>query len=101
MADGEKERSLIEVDWPYEHRLKKPVIAHGKEVSALTFRQPHTGDMLKFGILDRTADAEKTIAMIAELGSIPPSSVKLLHPADFYKIQNVLMDFFLAASTVE
>jgi hypothetical protein len=53
VADDEKERSLIEVDWPYEHRLKKPVIAHGKEVSALTFRQPHTGDMLKYGILDR------------------------------------------------
>jgi hypothetical protein len=101
MADDEKERSLIEVDWPFEHRLKKPVIAHGKEVNALTFRQPHTGDMLKYGILDRTADADKTIAMMAELGSIPPSAVKLLHPADFYKVQSVLMDFFLAASTVE
>jgi hypothetical protein len=101
MADDEKERSLSEVDWPYEHRLLNSVIAHGKQVNSLTFRQPHTGDLLKFGILDRTLDAEKTIAMLAELGSIPPSAVKLLHPKDFYKIQSVLMDFFMAASTAD
>jgi hypothetical protein len=27
--------------------------------------------------------------------------VKLLHPKDFYKIQSVLMDFFMAASTAD
>jgi hypothetical protein len=98
VSDDSDTPSAPEVVWPYEHRLKEPVIAHGKETYTFKLRRPTAGDMLKYGVLDQTIDAAKTFDMIADLAGVPPSAVKLLHPKDFYKIQGTLISFYMAAA---
>lgn len=87
-----------ETVWPFVRRLKKPVMAHGEERMQLELREPHTGDMLKYGVLDGTLDGNRTADLIAELSGINPAAVKSLHPSDFFAMQKEIMGFFTQAA---
>lgn len=86
--------------------LKKPIIAHGEEVSELTFRDPTPEDVMEIGtpqLLLPSADGEsvgieiraKVVGKyISRLGAIPLSSVKAMGLGDFMRCQGVVMGFF-------
>ena len=86
--------------------LIKPIPAHGEEIAVLEFREPTTEDIMEIGmpqLMVPTADGAsvgvevrpKVIGQyVTRLAKIPPSSVKALAPADFFKCQGVVMGFF-------
>lgn len=81
--------------------LKKPIKAHGKDYTSLTFREP-TGDEVielgvpfSFGRNKRThIDTEVTAEYIMRLANIPMSSVKMLQPADITACFGKIAGFF-------
>lgn len=87
-----------ETVWPFVRRLKKPIMAHGDEKTSLELREPHTGDMLKYGVLDGNLDGVRCAELIADLSGINPAAVRSLHPADFFAMQKEIMGFFTRAA---
>ncbi|PZO17629.1 MAG: phage tail assembly protein [Burkholderiales bacterium] len=86
--------------------LKKPVKAHGEEVSFLTLRDPGTKDVMELGLptlIIPSADG-KSVGIeirqgvigryISRLAQIPMSSVEALHLSDFSACTAVVMGFF-------
>lgn len=86
------------------HPLKRPIKAHGQEVSVLTLREPLTKDIIELGLptLIVVSDAgpgveirTKVVARyISRLADVPPSSVDALAPSDFNDLTAVVMGFF-------
>lgn len=86
------------------HPLKKPIKAHGEEVSELTLRAPLTKDIIELGLpnLIVVSDAgpgveirTKVIARyISRLAAVPMGSVEALDPSDFNDLTAVVMGFF-------
>lgn len=86
--------------------LSKPIIAHGEEVSELTFREPTPEDVMQIGtpqLLLPSADGEsvgieiraKVVGhYISRLAAIPMSSVKAMAMGDFMRCQGAVMGFF-------
>jgi hypothetical protein len=90
--------------------LKRPITAHGKEITVLTLTEPGTEDLIAVGspilvIPSATGDAGMEVrpkvvaAYITRLAKIPPSSVKELHPADFNKCQEWLLPLLQGEET--
>ena len=88
-----------------EHRLTKPIQAHGDEVMMLRWREPTGGDIERVGSpvqLMPTGDGGMTIgmnerkmsAMISVLAGIPPSSVRMLTAKDWAAVAWKLFGFF-------
>ncbi len=85
--------------------LKKPVQAHGEDVTALTFRDPNGEDIMEAGypILIQmdgkkpqiVVDSKPLGAMISRLANIPPASVKKLSLGDFNMAAGVVTGFFM------
>jgi hypothetical protein len=74
--------------------LRKPVIAHGDEVSELTFREPTAADIEACGtpiMIDfmtgeqpkLTFETKAMFAMMSRLANVPPSTIKQMHPKDW------------------
>ncbi|TWA69735.1 tail assembly chaperone E/41/14-like protein [Azospirillum baldaniorum] len=81
--------------------LKKPIKAHGEEVSALTFREPNGDDIMTCGYpLQMSGDGSFTPLAnvcgkyISRLGNIPASSVKALTAPDFQACMMTIIPFF-------
>ena len=87
-------------------QLKRPITAHGKEITEITLRPPEPTDVMEEGIpslLIPSADGSsvgveirtKVVGRyISRLGAIPVSSVKSMSMGDFNKAMNAVMDFF-------
>lgn len=85
--------------------LRKPVIANGEEVSELKFREPTGGDIEKNGnpvLIDMTQDPPritfdetKMAKMMAALATVPPSTIRQLHPKDWTNGSWQLARFFI------
>lgn len=82
--------------------LTKPIKAHNDEVTELTFR-PMTGeDLIEIGAAPFQVDQKERTHMdfgilalyIARLANIPPSSVKMMAPADLLQSFGVVSGFF-------
>lgn len=87
-------------------KLKKPITAHGEEVSELTFREPTPDDIMQIGapqLLIPSADGEslgievraKVVGQyISRLSAIPMGSVKAMSIGDFQRCTGAVMGFF-------
>ena len=86
--------------------LTKPIQAHGEEVTVLRWREPTGGDIERAGNpislegfgQERprlSFDEKKMAAMISQLASIPPSSVKMLAARDWNAIAFKVFRFFM------
>jgi hypothetical protein len=85
--------------------LKKPITAHGKEITEIELREPCGGDVADCGLPFEVSeganggsagriDTAAVAAYIAKLGNIPPSSVRSLCVPDFSSCMGVVMGFF-------
>ena len=92
-------------DGPFKRVLKKPVIAHGQEITEIVLREPDGKEITEIGLptlvvisAEGSAGAEvrtKVIAKyIAKLGGVPPSTVDKLHRLDFQALTAGVMQFF-------
>lgn len=86
--------------------LRKSVIAHGDEVKELKFREPTAGDIEKCGnpvninfdgseTPKISFDAKSMSAMMSLLASVPPSTIRQLHPRDWNSAAWSLASFFM------
>lgn len=78
-------------------RLNQPITVDGQTLNEITLRRPKVRDRL---IVERlgTTDAEKEVALIANLAELPTNAIEELDLTDYVKIQGVLQDF-LSPST--
>jgi hypothetical protein len=85
--------------------LRKTVIANGDEVTTLTFREPTAADIERIGnpvdinVVDgefKTAFNTKIMTqMMSALAAVPPSTIRLMHPKDWYNGAYLLRNFFI------
>ena len=100
MADNEVNGAAIDAaladgsGGPMVLRLRKPVIAHGDEVSELKFREPTGADIERCGspinmdflggeVPKMSFEPKAMTAMMATLAQVPPSTIRQLHPRDW------------------
>lgn len=89
---------------PIVIKLRKPVIANGDEVSELTFREPTAGDIERVGNpvhLEMAGEHFKPVfetksmtQMLALLASVPPSTIRQMHPKDWNNAAWAIGNFF-------
>jgi hypothetical protein len=87
------------------HVLSKPIEAHGEIITILKWREPTGGDIERAGnpiVLEGFGDKPRVVfdekkmgAMISQLASIPPSSVKALQARDWNAIAFKVFRFFM------
>jgi hypothetical protein len=75
-------------------KLTETIKIDGVVISELTLRRPKVRDRLAVERLG-TNDAEKEVALIANLADIPKDAVEELDLADYAKIQEALQGFLL------
>ncbi len=75
-------------------KLNEPIKIDGVSILELTLRRPKVRDRLAVERLG-TNDAEKEVALIANLADIPKDAVEELDLADYAKIQEALQGFLL------
>lgn len=98
-ANGKPALNIITV------KLRKAVIANGEETDQLLFREPTAGDIERCGnpvLIDMgsdppkiTFDARSMTQMMATLATVPPSTIRQLHPKDWNTAAWNLAGFFL------
>ena len=86
--------------------LRKSVIANGDEVNELTFREPTAADIERVGnpvnidmlsgdVPKVTFDARAMTQMMALLATVPPSTIRQMHPRDWNSAAWQLASFFI------
>lgn len=90
-------------------KLRKSVIANGDETSELILREPTAADIERCGnpvIIDMGADPPKITfdtkamtQMMASLATVPPSTIRQMHPKDWNTAAWNLANFFLPELT--
>ena len=86
-------------------KLRKSVIANGDEVTELTFREPTAGDIERCGNpvnIDMlsgdtpkvTFDTKSMTQMMSLLATVPPSTIRQMHPKDWNTAAWSLAGFF-------
>jgi hypothetical protein len=90
---------------PLVIKLRKPVIANGDEVMELTFREPTAADIDRIGNpvnIDPFSDPPKytfqsqmMTMMMATLATVPPSTIRQMHPKDWNNGAWMLINFFI------
>ena len=85
--------------------LRKSIIANGDEVTSLTFREPTAADIERVGnpvTIDPfvipykiTFDTKVMTQMMSVLATVPPSSIRLMHPKDWNNAAWLIADFFI------
>ncbi|HEV7286022.1 MAG TPA: phage tail assembly protein [Kaistia sp.] len=80
--------------------LKRPITAHGEEVTKVTLRDLEAGDIIVCGYPLQINDGGATpiagavAKYIERLGNLPASAIKKMHPADFSACLQVIIGFF-------
>ncbi len=75
-------------------RLTQPVMVDGELFNEISLRRPKVRDRLAVERLGSN-DADKEVALIANLAELPPSTIEELDLADYAKVQGVLQDFLV------
>lgn len=92
--------------------LRKPVQAHGDDISELNLQEPSFEQIQKYGLPVASdsagnfiVNAQVAIKYIPELAGVPPSSIKSLGPYDLNQLCWAVWRFFMmppeTASTPE
>lgn len=83
-------------------KLRKPIDAHGKELTELEMKEPTTGDLIDCGDpmvigVDETVSFKNDVIAryISKLSGVPMSSVRELSPADFMECKTVITGFLV------
>jgi hypothetical protein len=90
---------------PVKVKLRKPIQAHGEQVTELMFREPTAADIERCGNpvnIDFSSgdgkvmfDAKSMSAMMSTLAAVPPSSIKQMNTRDWNTAAWNLASFFL------
>jgi hypothetical protein len=98
--DGEKKSGAP--NNAFVMKLRKPVMAHGDEVSELTFREPTAADIeicgspvtynavAEEGQKRTQLDHKAMFAMMSRLATVPPSTIRQMNSIDWEYAANVL-----------
>lgn len=88
-----------------KHILQKPVMAYGRELTELVFREPTGMDILKHGnpvVFDPlttppkiTHDWPRMVPMLSDLAKVPMSTISQLHPQDLVACAWIVTPFFM------
>jgi hypothetical protein len=91
--------------WNGKLTLRKQVIANGETVSELIFREPTAGDIERIGNPITVAlyennpkmhfEAQTMTMMMAHLATVPPSTIRSMHPKDWNNGAWKLANFFM------
>jgi hypothetical protein len=91
--------------WDGKLVLRKQVIANGEPVMEITFREPTAGDIERIGnpvlvgMYENTPkihfDTGIMTQMMARLATVPPSTIRSMHPKDWNNGAWLLADFFM------
>jgi Phage tail assembly chaperone proteins, E, or 41 or 14 len=91
--------------WDGKLVLRKEVIANGDTVKEIVFREPTAGDIervgnpITVGIYENNPkihfDTQAMTAMMAHLASVPPSTIRQMHPKDWNNAAWKLANFFM------
>lgn len=91
--------------WDGKLKLRKPVIAHGESVIEIIFREPTGGDIerignpLTVGMYENNPkihfESQTMTLMMAHLASVPPSTIRAMHPKDWNNGAWLLANFFM------
>lgn len=94
-------------DGKFMFPLRKPIIAYDEELKELALREPGSEDILAVGNPvkvnmmvdppDVQFDDKRMAAMLAQLATVPVSSIGKLHPQDFVALCWIITPFFLPA----
>lgn len=77
--------------------LTEKITVDNKDIQEITLRRPKVRDRLAVERMGQS-DAEKEVALIANLADLPKETIEELDLADYNKIQEVLQDFLLASA---
>lgn len=77
--------------------LTEKITVDNKDIKEITLRRPKVRDRLAVERMGQS-DAEKEVALIANLADLPKETIEELDLADYNKIQEVLQDFLLASA---
>ena len=77
--------------------LTEKITIDNKDIQKITLRRPKVRDRLAVERMGQS-DAEKEVALIANLADLPKETIEELDLADYNKIQEVLQDFLLASA---
>lgn len=93
------------VDWFYRVKLRKPVKAYNTEITEIKLRQPTGRDYLMYGnpliVSNDNAgvhiswDPNRVIPLLAQLASVPDSTIVDLDIRDIVSLQQGIASFFL------
>ena len=79
---------------PIRVKLSEPILAHGEEIHELVLERPR---MKHMKARDGAAGpVEASIQVVARLANVPPSSIEMMTPEDFQKVEQALLPFFAA-----
>jgi len=78
--------------------LTEKITVDNKDIQEITLRRPKVRDRLAVERMGQS-DAEKEVALIANLADLPKETIEELDLADYNKIQEVLQDFLLASAS--
>ena len=88
-------------------KLRKSIIANGDEVMELTFREPTGADIERVGNPvnvnpwpndggpKMSFDSKSMTQMMALLATVPPSTIRQMHPKDWNTAAWALANFFM------
>lgn len=77
--------------------LTEKITVDNRDIQEITLRRPKVRDRLAVERMGQS-DAEKEVALIANLADLPKEIIEELDLADYNKIQEVLQDFLLASA---
>ena len=78
--------------------LTEKITVDNKDIHEIKLRRPKVRDRLAVERMGQS-DAEKEVALIANLADLPKETIEELDLADYNKIQEVLQDFLLASAS--
>lgn len=103
-TDPPKEPGKEKPSGGFTAKLRKPIQAHGEEVSVLHFREPTGRDIMTVGCpvkvqpikngIECVIEADAMSGMMSVLAAVPPSSIAQLNTRDWITIATRLQNFF-------
>jgi len=89
-------------DGIYRMALRKPIPAHGEDISTLEIREPTGGDIISIGVIavinddgNMSFDMAKSARMLSRLSSVPVSSIERMAPNDLISATWIIAPFFI------
>jgi len=88
-----------EIEWPLTHTFARPADVLGDTERSITLREPTTGDLLKYGVLDGMLNGESMVGLIADLSGWPQPKVKAIPGIETIRLSGRLSRFFASVAS--